>query len=123
MLRLAAQGKPIRVVADQVCTPSYAADVAAATAALIQTGRFGLYHVRNAGECSWHEFAAAIFELAGVAANLSAITTAEFGAEARRPAYSVLGMGEYEAAGLPGMPHWRDALARYLQERAARVSP
>jgi dTDP-4-dehydrorhamnose reductase len=119
MLRLASQGKPLRVVADQVCTPSYTADVAAATVALLETGRPGLYHRTNAGSCSWHDFAAAIFELAGVRADLTPITSREFGAAARRPGYSVLA-----APGLPPLRPWREALAAYLQERQNRsVSP
>jgi dTDP-4-dehydrorhamnose reductase len=120
MLRLAGQGKLLRVVADQVCTPSYTADVAAATAALLQAGRPGLYHVTNAGACSWHELAAAIFELAGVKANLTAITSAEHGAAARRPAYSVLAREAYERLGLPRPRPWREALAAYLEERRCR---
>ena len=117
MLRLAAQGKPPRVVDDQVCTPSYAADVADAALALVGAGARGLYHVRSGGACSWYEFARAVFELAGVRADVTPITSAEFGAVARRPAYSVLGMGAYEALGLPAPRPWREALAAYLRER------
>jgi dTDP-4-dehydrorhamnose reductase len=117
MLRLAGQGRPLRVVADQVCTPSYTADVAAATAALVQTGRFGLYHLTNAGSCSWHEFARAVFELAGVRADLSTTTSREYGAPARRPGYSVLASDGYEALGLPPLRPWPEALAAYLCER------
>jgi dTDP-4-dehydrorhamnose reductase len=120
MLRLAGQGKPLRVVDDQVCTPSYAADVAEAALALVRVGARGLYHVRGGGACSWHQFARAIFELAGVRADLTPITSREFGAAARRPAYSVLGMGAYEALGLPAPRPWREALAAYLAERALR---
>jgi dTDP-4-dehydrorhamnose reductase len=117
MLRLAGAGKPLRVVADQVCTPSYTADVAAATAELIAAGRPGLYHVTNAGSCSWHDFAAAIFELAGVRADLTAISSREYGAAARRPGYSVLA----PSAGVLLRP-WREALAAYLRERLQRPS-
>lgn len=111
MLRLAGEGKPLRVVADQVCTPSYTVDVAAATAALIAAGTTGIAHVTNAGACSWHEFAAAIFELAGVRADLTAITSREYGAAARRPSYSVLACD-------PPLRPWREALQAYLQARA-----
>src|SRR5262249_50117410 len=102
----------LRVVRDQICTPSSAADVAEATATLLGTGAHGLYHVTNAGSCSWHEFAAAIFDLAGVKADLTAITSQEYGAPARRPAYSVL------ASRLPPLRPWREALAAYLAEHA-----
>jgi dTDP-4-dehydrorhamnose reductase len=113
MLRLAGQGKPLRVVADQTCTPSYTVDVAEATTALLATGRYGLFHVTNAGACSWHELARATFELAGVTAHLTPITSAEFGAAARRPRYSVLA----PAAGQTPLRPWREALAAYLLER------
>lgn len=117
MLRVAGQGKPLRVVADQFCTPSYTVDVAAATAALLATNQYGLYHLTSAGSCTWHEFAGAIFELAGVQADLSAITSQQFNAPARRPGYSVLDTGKYAALGLPPLRHWREALAAYLEER------
>jgi len=120
MLRLAGQGKPLRVVTDQTCTPTYTADLAAAVAALLPTGRYGLYHLTNAGACTWHEFAAAIFELAGVAADLTPISSAQYGAAARRPAYSVLANAAYAAAGLPPLRPWREALAAYLGERNRR---
>jgi dTDP-4-dehydrorhamnose reductase len=115
MLRLAGLGKPLRVVADQVCTPSYTADVAAATAALVGVGQPGLYHVTNGGACSWHDFAAAIFDLAGVRADLTPISSREYGAAARRPRYSVLA-----PTGTPLRP-WREALAGYLQERREKA--
>ncbi|MCS6852634.1 MAG: dTDP-4-dehydrorhamnose reductase, partial [Gemmataceae bacterium] len=121
MLRRAAEGKPLRVVADQVCTPSYTVDVARATAALISTGRYGLYHLTNAGECSWFEFAGTIFELAGVRADLSAINSHAYGAPARRPSYSVLSHAAYEGLGLPPLRPWREALASYLEERRSRA--
>jgi dTDP-4-dehydrorhamnose reductase len=112
MLRLAGQGKAIRVVADQVCTPSYAADVASAAIQLITGNGVGLYHITNAGSCSWFEFAAEIFRQAGVRADLTPITSAEYGAPARRPAYSVL------ESRLPPLRSWQDALAAYLEKRS-----
>src|SRR5207253_8347285 len=75
MLRVAAQGKPLRVVNDQHCTPSYTADVADAAAALIRCGARGLFHVTSGGSCSWYEFAAEIFRQAGVTADLSPTTS------------------------------------------------
>lgn len=120
MLRVAGQGKPLRVVADQYCTPSYTVDVATATAALIATDRHGLYHLTNSGSCSWYEFADAIFQQAGVQANLSSTTTREYAAPARRPGYSVLANRAYEALGLPALRSWKEALAAYLQERGKK---
>jgi dTDP-4-dehydrorhamnose reductase len=115
MLRVAGQGKPLRVVRDQVCTPSYTVDVALGTAALIQSGVSGLAHLTNAGWCSWFEFAATIFRLAGVSVDLSPISSGEYGAAARRPSYSVLG-------GTAKLRPWQEALAAYLVERKQRRS-
>lgn len=120
MLRVAGQGKPLRVVGDQYCTPSYTVDVATATVALLQAQQWGLYHLVNDGAATWHEFAAAIFALTGVSADLSAIATKDWPAPARRPGYSVLGMERCQALGLPAPRPWRDALAAYLQERQQR---
>jgi dTDP-4-dehydrorhamnose reductase len=120
MLRVAEQGRPLRVVADQVCTPSSTPDVAAATVALLESGQTGLFHVTNAGACSWYEFARAIFELAGVRADLTPIPTAERHDPARRPCYSVLAGTALSAAGVPPLRPWRDALADYLAARGRR---
>jgi dTDP-4-dehydrorhamnose reductase len=114
MLRMATHGKPIRVVADQVCTPSYTVDVATATAEVLTTTYPGIYHLTNAGFCTWYEFARTIFELAGVQSDLTPIPSAEYGAAARRPAYSAL------ASRLPPLRPWRDALEAYLAERAGK---
>jgi dTDP-4-dehydrorhamnose reductase len=120
MLRLARQGKPLRVVADQLCTPTYTVDLAAATAALATTERYGLYHLTNSGSCSWYEFAAAIFERASLKAELAPITSREFGAPARRPAYSVLSTSAYHALGLPSLRPWQESLTAYLDERGRK---
>ncbi len=121
MLRLAGEGKPLKVVADQTCTPSYTADVAAAAAALTTSDRYGLYHLTNAGACTWNEFARAIFELAGLTVDLSPTTSREFARPARRPGYSVLSLKGYEALGLPPVRPWRAALAAYLEERKRKA--
>jgi dTDP-4-dehydrorhamnose reductase len=117
MLRLAGQGKPVRVVNDQRCTPSYTADVAAATEELIARGASGLFHVVNGGDCSWYEFAAEIFRQSGLKPDLTPQTSAELGAAAKRPAYSVLSTAKLTAF-LGSSPRaWREALASYLVER------
>jgi dTDP-4-dehydrorhamnose reductase len=122
MLRLANQGKPVRVVNDQRCTPSYTKDVAASIAELVRTDAAGLVHVTNSGECSWYVFAVEIFRLAGVSAEVRPITSAEYGAAARRPAYSILSSDSLADHGIPRPRPWRDALAAYLTERAMRSS-
>ena len=90
------------------------------SAALATTERYGLYHVTNSGSCSWYEFAAAIFTQAGVKAELAPITSREFGAPARRPAYSVLSTSAYHALRLPSLRPWQEALTAYLEERGRK---
>src|SRR5262249_22169600 len=114
------EGQPLRVVHDQTLTPSYTLDVARATIALLATGRHGLFHLTNSGSCTWYEFARTIFELAGVPADLTPITSQEFGAKARRPGYSVLSCQKLAAAGVSAPRDWRSALAAYLEERKKR---
>jgi dTDP-4-dehydrorhamnose reductase len=117
MLRVAAQGKPLRVVDDQVCSPTATVDLAEATVRLLEADQPGLYHVTNGGGCSWHQFARAVFAEAGVKADLTPISSAEFGAAARRPAYSVLAPAALTALGLPPPRPWPEALAAYLRAR------
>lgn len=117
MLRLAREGKPLRVVADQVCAPSYTVHVAEAVVKLVQTEHFGMYHLTNSGSCSWHQFAQKIFAVAGINANLATIGSAEYGSAARRPGFSVLANARYEALGFPKLPVWQDAVEIYLRNR------
>jgi len=118
MLRLAREqatsGKPIRVVADQICTPTYTGDLAAQMALLLETDAYGVVHATSAGSCSWQEFADAVFEIAGLPARAVPISSAEFGAPAVRPPWSVLENAVLQRAGIDRMRHWRDALADYL---------
>lgn len=117
MLKLAREQRPIRVVADQVVTPTYARELAASISRLIRTGEYGLYHITNDGECSWYEFAKTIFDLTGIQASLSPVTSTEFGAKARRPAYSVLENKNLRNLGLNNMRPWKEALKKYLREK------
>jgi dTDP-4-dehydrorhamnose reductase len=119
MVRLAEGGKTLKVVADQVLAPTYAVDLAESLCDLIQTQDHGVYHLTNAGECSWHDFAAKIFALAGIRADLHPTTTQEYAARAARPAYSVLDNRRARDAGLAPMRPWDAALAAYLEERSA----
>ncbi|WP_339908735.1 dTDP-4-dehydrorhamnose reductase [Symmachiella dynata] len=117
MLRLGSERDQLSVVNDQRCTPSWTVDVARAIAALIETDQYGLYHATNSGSMTWFEFAAEIFRQSGTQVELSPITTAEFGAPAARPPYSVLSCQKLtDATGLE-MPPWQEALANYLSRR------
>jgi dTDP-4-dehydrorhamnose reductase len=117
MLRLAKEGKPIRVVDDQCMTPTYTIDLARQIAALIEAQHYGLYHATSQGSCTWHEFAAEIFRQSGLASNLSKAKTGDFGEKATRPAYSVLENQALQSIGLDRMRPWQEALAAYLAER------
>jgi dTDP-4-dehydrorhamnose reductase len=115
ILRLAAQGRPLRVVDDQRCTPSYVPHVARAILFLLGTSSYGTYHVINSGETTWYRFAKEILRQSGLAVGMEPISTAQYGALAPRPAYSVLDTSKYHALpGCPAMPSWHDALAEHL---------
>ncbi len=103
-------GERLRVVADQVFSPTNAADLAAASIALVRAGARGLVHVTNAGSCTWHELAVAALAVAGLDAPVERIATADLRLPARRPPYSVLDGSRYARLGLPPLRHWRAAL-------------
>jgi dTDP-4-dehydrorhamnose reductase len=119
MLRLAGEGRSIRVVRDQVLTPSYTLDLAAKVWRVMARGTHGLYHLTNAGATSWYDFAREIFRLSGLTPDLAGVTAAEYGARARRPAYSVLRHGRLAALGEDDLRPWPEALAAYLRERGS----
>jgi dTDP-4-dehydrorhamnose reductase len=109
MLRLGAERDEVAVVDDQRGSPTYVGHLADATAQILELPH-GVYHVAAGGECTWAGFAEAIFEEAGLACRVRRITTAEFGARAPRPAYSVL----RSERGAPELPHWREGLRACL---------
>jgi len=117
MLRLGRERGAVSVVDDQRCTPTSAADLADAIAWLITTDRYGLYHATNAGSTTWCGFATEIFRQAGLTVVVTPITTAQFGAKAPRPAYSVLDSSKLAAATGHSIRPWQDALADYLRSR------
>jgi dTDP-4-dehydrorhamnose reductase len=116
MIRLAREDRPIRVVSDQVLTPSSTRDLAAKVWAVLLAGPPDLYHLTNAGETSWYDFAREIFRLAGLSPDLQPVTAKDYGARARRPAYSVLAHTNLGALGLDDLRSWDTALADYVRE-------
>jgi dTDP-4-dehydrorhamnose reductase len=114
MLKKARDNESIRVVSDQIVTPTSTKDLARQVAALVVTSHEGLFHVTNEGECSWYEFAKSIFDMSGLQANITATTSDLYKTPARRPRYSVLENRRLKDLGLNRMLHWRDALAEYL---------
>ena len=119
MYRVAAQQPEVRVVDDEILTPTFTADLAAQIRVLALEGEPGLYHATNQGSCSWYEFARAIFDLGRLATPLTATSVKEHAAPVRRPFYSVLENAALAAAGLDRMRPWRDALADYMGRRSA----
>lgn len=117
MLRLAREGRDIKVVNDQVGSPTHTLDLARKIAQLVKTEHYGLYHVTNRGACTWYQFAGKIWNLSGLNPNAEPTTTAAFGAVATRPAYSVLDNAALRAIGLDDMQPWEEALAAYLEQR------
>lgn len=117
MLRLAAQHDALRVVADQIGSPTYTADLAPLLCDLAAGDACGVYHATNEGFCSWAEFAAEIFRRAGVRTQVRPIATKDYPTKAARPQNSRLSKRSLDAAGFARLPSWQDALARYLQAK------
>ena len=121
VMRLASDQPALRVVADQRGCPTHAGDLAAALLRVLNTDIRGVVHAAGSGDCTWHEFACAIISLMGRSVPVCPITTAEAGREAPRPSYSVLANRVLAEGGIT-LPHWKDALTRYMTEIQA-VSP
>jgi dTDP-4-dehydrorhamnose reductase len=107
----------VRVVTDQALSPTYTEDLAQKTKELVERDAVGLFHLTNAGECSWFEFARATFDLAGVEVEMEPIETGETQRRARRPSYSALRTTRLEEAGSGPMRSWEEALAAYLRAK------
>lgn len=117
MLRLAREGKPIRVVKDFVASPTYAPAMAARTADAVEKGLHGVYHLGGGEATSWFDYAAMIFELAGMSPSLEPTSEKEYRTAARRPKFSALSNSKLESAGIAEMPPLRTAVQEYLQAR------
>lgn len=115
ILKRARAGDALRVVADQVMSPTYTVDAAETVRALLDADATGLYHAANAGACSWCEFAQAAVRLAGLRAIVQPIASAEYPSRARRPSNSSLRSVRLPA-GLGSRP-WELALSDYLQAK------
>lgn len=114
MLNLSKTHDIIRVVNDQFGSPTYTYDLARLLVDMVLTDKYGIYHATNEGTCSWYEFACAIFKEAGVNVNVLPVTTAEYGAKAKRPANSRMDNNKLTENGFEKLPAWQDALARYV---------
>ncbi|MCD6364178.1 MAG: dTDP-4-dehydrorhamnose reductase [Synergistetes bacterium] len=116
ILRKASSGEDLRVVNDIVMSPTYAKDASKAIVKLIGKGRVGIYHVVNSGYCTWYEFAKEIVRLGGYNVVIEAISSSELPMKAKRPSFSALSNEKLKRDIGFEMPHWKDALSRYLEE-------
>lgn len=116
MLRLGAERPEVRVVDDQIGSPTYTVDLARVICDLIRTERYGIYHVRNEGYLSWADFTRMIFALKEMKCRVVPVSSAEYPTPARRPLNSRLSAERLKAAGIEPMPSVENALSRYLKE-------
>ncbi|MEJ2047973.1 MAG: dTDP-4-dehydrorhamnose reductase [Dehalococcoidia bacterium] len=117
MLRLAREREELKVVNDQVFSPTYTGDLARKIAQLITTEYYGIFHITNKGACSWYEFTVEILKLADIKTPVIPITSDQYPQKARRPGYSVLDNYHLRLLGMDDMRPWQEALRDYLIDR------
>jgi len=117
MLRLAKERNELKVVNDQVFSPTYTRDLARKIVQLMTTEYYGIFHITNKGICSWYEFTTEILRLAGIKTPVMPITRDQYPQKARRPRYSVLDNYHLRLLGMDDMRTWQEALADYLREK------
>lgn len=113
MLRLGKENREVRVVCDQVGTPTYARDLARAIAKVLKSQQWvaGIYHFTDEGAASWYDFAKAIFRIAGMKVKVVPIPTEDYPTPASRPAYSILDRTRIKATYGVEIPHWEESLS------------
>jgi len=113
MLKLGAERDVLKIIADQVGTPTYGIDLAGSVLDIITSGSkaYGIYHYSNEGVTSWYDFAKGIFDISGTDVKLLPIRTAEYPTKATRPAYSVMDKTKIKTTFGIEIPYWRDSLA------------
>lgn len=121
MLRLAETHNELKVVSDQIGSPTYTHDLAKLLIDMVQTNKFGVYQVTNDGYCSWADFAKKIFELAGCSVKVEGITSEEYPTLAVRPKNSRMSKQKLIANGFEPLPHWEKALTHYINELKQEV--
>jgi dTDP-4-dehydrorhamnose reductase len=117
MLRLAAAGNKVRVVADQYGNPTSALELARVILFLMETESYGIYHTTCEGSTNWYEFAKTIFETAGIEVEVEPIMTSEYVTPAKRPMYSVLDKKALRERHGYYMKDWKEALYEYMKEQ------
>lgn len=116
MLKLSETHEELKVVDDQVGSPTYTYDLAVLLVDMVESDKYGRYHATNEGLCTWYEFAKEIFRQAGVEVKVNPVTSDMFPAKAKRPKNSRMSKEKLDANGFHRLPTWQDALERYLSE-------
>jgi dTDP-4-dehydrorhamnose reductase len=116
MVKLSKEKPEVRVVMDEILTPTPTKEIAKNTMALIETDAYGLYHMTCEGEVSWYEFARTIFDILHLETPLYEASVKDFPAVVKRPFYSVLENANLKKIGMNEMPHWKPALLTFLEE-------
>lgn len=117
MLRLGTEREQLGVIFDQIGTPTYARDLAAAIMTIVTKGIHpGIYHYSNEGVCSWYDFTIAIHRLAGIQCNVRPLHTSEYPTPAHRPAYSVLDKTKIKTTYNIDIPHWETSLRECIEK-------
>lgn len=117
MLRLGRENGAVKVVDDQIGSPTYTYDLSRLLVDMIESGRYGAYHATNEGICSWYEFAKEIFRAAGMNdVSVTPVKSGEFPVKAKRPKNSRMSKEKLVANGFTLLPAWQDAVARYMKE-------
>ena len=117
MVRLGKERDELRVVGDQVFSPTYTKDLAKMIAQLINTEYYGIFHITNKDTCSWCEFTKEILSLAGLKTTVVPITSDQYPQKAKRPRFSVLDNYHLRLLGMDDMRSWREALKDYMKEK------
>jgi dTDP-4-dehydrorhamnose reductase len=117
MLRLSKERDELRVVNDQIFSPTYTMDLARKIVQLMITDYYGIFHITNRGACSWYEFTTEILKLADITTPVVPITSDQYLQKARRPRYSVLDNSHLRLLGMDDMRPWQEALKDYLVAR------
>lgn len=116
MIRLGTERDKVTVVNDETVCPTYTYDLAVAIDHLLAAGGQGLFHINQSGQTTWYDFAKVIFETKKLPAAIEPISASAFQSVVKRPNYSILDNGKFEALTKHRMPDWQDALKRHLAE-------
>ena len=117
MINLAKDNNVIKVVDNEILTPTNSTDLSKQLVLLVKSQKFGTYHITSNGSCSWYEFAKNIFNIANLNVSLEKADASDFNKNINRPKYSVLKNNNLQIIDLDVMPHWRDALDKFINSK------